>query len=77
MRQVIAALGTAALIVTLAPAIQANPLGPAVRSLTDDEVVYTRKGGWHGGRKPWKHAWKRRGPPPWAPAWGLRHKRGR
>ena len=53
-------------------------------SLPEIATAFVKKGGkgW-GHHKGWKHqkAWKHRGryggPPPWAPAWGLRAKRGR
>jgi hypothetical protein len=50
-------------------------VAPAVQSLAEYEGAYAEKGGWHGGSKAWKHGWKRRGPPPWAPTWGYRRKR--
>jgi hypothetical protein len=81
MRYALAALGTAALIMFTVPAV-ASPVDAAAQSLTDGQVAYAKKGGWHGGGK--KHGWKggrgwghggwRRGPPPWAPAWGWRRK---
>jgi|1186.fasta_scaffold190769_1 hypothetical protein len=86
MRRLLAALGTAALIAVAAPA-HAAPVSIGVQSLTDHEVAYAKKGGWHGGGKGWKHGWKHGrgwghhqgwhgGPPPWAPAWGYRRKYG-
>src|SRR5829696_5579708 len=79
MRYALAALGTAALIMFTVPAVHASPVDAAAQSLTDGQVTYAKKGGWHGGGKGWKHGWKggrgwghhrgwRRGPPPWAPA---------
>ena len=83
MRHVLAALGTAALVMIAAPVVQAYPADAAVQSLADHEVAYAKKGGWHDGGKGWKHSrggghhrgWHR-GPPPWAPAWGWRRKHG-
>jgi hypothetical protein len=77
LRRVIAALGTAALVMTAAPVVRASALDSAVQSLAEHGVAYAKKGGWHGGGKQWKHGWKRRGPPPWAPAWGYRRKHRR
>src|SRR3954453_9531926 len=57
MRRLLAALGTAALIAVAAPA-HAAPVSIGVQSLTDHEVAYAKKGGWHGGGKGWKHGWK-------------------
>jgi hypothetical protein len=74
MRHVIAAIGTAALLLVAAPAVRASSLDAAVQSLAEHEVAYAKKGGWHGRGKGWKHSWKRGGPPPWAPAWGYRRK---
>ena len=80
MRHLIAAAGLVACAALAAPAAQAAPvtqaapvaLDRAVGSLPDAEVAYVKKGGkgWKGGK-----AMKRRGPPPWAPAWGRRHRR--
>ena len=83
MRQLLAALGTAALMTVAGPAHAAPVPVDAAQSLTDQEVAYAKKGGWHGGGKGWKHghAWGHRkgwhrGPPPWAPAHGYRRKYG-
>jgi hypothetical protein len=83
MRRLLAALGTAALVMITTSAVQASPVEADVQSLTDHEVAYAKKGGWHGGGKGWKHgrAWGHhrgwhRGPPPWAPAHGYRRKYG-
>lgn len=85
MRTLLAVLAAAALLTLGAPALQAasSPLPGAVQSLSDDAVAYAKKGGWKGGWKGFKrgHAYghrkfRRRGPPPWAPAHGLRRKRG-
>ena len=54
MRHVLAALGTATLVIIAAPAVQASPVDTAVQSLTDQEVAYAKKGGWMGGRA-WVH----------------------
>jgi hypothetical protein len=78
--RVLAAFGTAALIIFTVPAVHASPVDAAVQSLADGQVAYAKKGGWHGGGKGWKHGWKggrrwghhrgwRGGPPPWASAW--------
>ena len=84
MRRLLAALGTAALITIAVPAHAASvSIAADVQSLTEHEVAYAKKGGWHGGGKGWKHGrgwghhrgWHR-GPPPWAPAWGWRRKHG-
>ena len=75
MRHLLAAMGAAAFVVVAAPAVRASPVLPnqAVQALTDQELAYMKKGG-----KGWKHGRKvrRHGPPPWAPAYGLRRKRG-
>jgi hypothetical protein len=88
MRALLAALGTAALMIVAAPAHAGSmSIEAAVQSLPDHAIIYAKKGGWHGGGKGWKHGWKhghgwghhRRwhgGPPPWAPAWGWRRKHG-
>src|SRR5215203_5311753 len=84
MRSALAVLGTAALIIFTVPAVHASPVDAAVQSVADGQVAYAKKGGWHGGGKGWKHGkgghgwghhrgW-RRGPPPWAPAWGWRRR---
>ena len=56
--------------------LRAAPLPPEsiVQVLAGEELAYVKKGGkgWkHGKRAKWRH-----GPPPWAPAHGLRRKRG-
>jgi hypothetical protein len=58
MRYVLAAFGTAALIIFTVPAVHASPFDAAVQSLTDGQTAYAKKGGWHGGGKGWKHGWK-------------------
>ena len=82
-------LATAAVLVGIAsaPAYAASTsLEALAHSLPDEAIAFTKKGGkgW-GHHKGWKHrkAWKHAGrghyyggPPPWAPAWGLRRKRG-
>ena len=79
MRHLVAAAGLAACAVLSAPpANAAHPaqalpaLEKALASLPDAETAYAKKGGkgWKGGK-----AMKRRGPPPWAPAWGRRYRR--
>jgi hypothetical protein len=76
MKHLLAALGAIALLAAAAPAVRAAPAGldGLVQSLADDEVAYAKRGGkgWKGGKK----AKWRGGPPPWAPAHGLRRKRG-
>jgi hypothetical protein len=76
MKILLAAVAVTA-FVALAPAAHAAPVAPAglVQSLADEGLAYAKwKGGkgWKGGKK----AKWRRGPPPWAPAHGLRRKRG-
>ena len=74
MRHVLAALGTAGLVLMATPAVRASTgPRPAILSLGDQQVAFA-KGGWHGGGKGWRHGLKRRGPPPWAPAWGRRRR---
>lgn len=85
MRNLLVVLGAAAVLTLSAPAFQAasSPLSQAVQSVPEDAVAYAKKGGWKGG---WKGGFKRgrayghrkfrRGPPPWARAYGLRYKRG-
>src|SRR5829696_3730998 len=58
MRYVLAAFGTAALIIFTVPAVHASSVDAAAQSLADGQVVYAKKGGWHGGGKGWKHGWK-------------------
>jgi hypothetical protein len=78
MTYLLAAAGVVALIVagSGARAAPATPEGIA-QALANDDLAYAK---WKGG-KDWK-GWKgkkvkwRRGPPPWAPAWGYRRKRG-
>ncbi|HEX8666077.1 MAG TPA: hypothetical protein VF744_18845 [Beijerinckiaceae bacterium] len=80
MRHLIAAAGLIACAAfavppaNAAPAAQAAPvaLDTALGSLPDVDTAYVKKGGkgWKGGK-----AMKRRGPPPWAPAWGRRYRR--
>jgi hypothetical protein len=55
MRYALAALGTAALIMFTVPAVHASPV--AAQWLTDGQVAYAKKGGWHGSGKGWKHGW--------------------
>jgi hypothetical protein len=76
MNRFIAIAGTIAIVLLAAPAGRASPLSPdtAVEVPADQELAYMKKGG-----KGWKHGKKvkwRGGPPPWAPAHGLRRKRG-
>ena len=76
MKHLLAAVAAVA-FVALAPAAQAAPVAPdgLVQSLAGKDLAYAKwKGGkgWKGGKK----AKWRRGPPPWAPAHGLRRKRG-
>ena len=73
MRRLLVALGTAALTIIAAPA-QANPISlHAIEFLSDYEVAYAKKGGWHGGGKGWKHgrAWGHRRA--WGPPYGRAH----
>ena len=74
MRHLIAAAGMLALAALASPAARAAPvsLDMALESPSAPETAYVKKGG-----KGWKmgHKMKRRGPPPWAPAWGRRHRR--
>jgi hypothetical protein len=79
MRHLVAAAGLAALAALAAPSAKAAPaaqaapaLEKALAQLPDAETAYVKKGGkgWKGGK-----AMKRRGPPPWAPAWGRRYRR--
>src|SRR5215207_7761707 len=58
MRYVLAALGTAAFVILAVPAVHASPVDAAAQSLTNGQVAYAKKGGWHGGGKGWKHGWK-------------------
>jgi hypothetical protein len=78
MKHLFAALAAIALV-ALAPAARAAPVAPGelIQSLADDELAYAKRGGksWKGG-KGWKKAKWRGGPPYWAPAHGLRRKRG-
>ena len=76
MHRIIATVGTIAFAVVSTPAARAAPLPPEgiVQVLAGEELAYVKKGG-----KGWKHAKRakwRHGPPPWAPAHGLRRKRG-
>ena len=48
MRYVLAAFGTAALIIFTVPAVHASPVDAAAQSLADGQVAYAKKGGWHG-----------------------------
>ena len=81
MRHIIAAAALLALSGVPVPGARAAevPVDQLVRSLTDQQTAFVKKGGWKGG-KGWKHgrAWGhhrvRRGPPPWAPAYGYRRK---
>lgn len=84
MRRLFVSLATVAFVLVAAPALRAAPapapLEGLAQSLPDEAVAYAKKG-WKGG-KGWKmKGWKgkkmrRHGPPPWAPAHGLRRKRG-
>jgi len=79
MRHLVAAAGLAACAALAAPPTQAAPaaqttsvaLEKALASLPDAATAYVKKGGkgWKMGKK-----MKRRGPPPWAPAWGRRYR---
>ena len=76
MHRIIATIGTIAFALASTPAARAAPLPPEgiVQALSGEELAYVKKGGkgWkHGKRAKWRH-----GPPPWAPAHGLRRKRG-
>jgi hypothetical protein len=79
MRRLLATFGMFAFALVAAPAARAAPVAPdgLVQVLADQELAYAKKGGkgwgrgWKGGRKG-----KWGGPPPWAPAHGLRRKRG-
>ena len=55
MRYVLAALGTAAFVILAVPAVYASPVDAAAQLLTDGQVAYAKKGGWHGGGKGWKY----------------------
>ena len=77
MYRLLATLGAVALGAVAAPAVHASPILPdqVVQTLTDQELAYMKKGGkgwkgWKGKKAKW------RGPPPWAPAYGYRRKRG-
>ncbi|HEX8164614.1 MAG TPA: hypothetical protein VF601_02370 [Beijerinckiaceae bacterium] len=76
MRHLFATLGTLAFVLVAAPAVRAAPVSAdsLVQALPDAALAYAKKGGkgWKGGKK----AKWRGGPPPWAPAHGLRRKRG-
>ena len=74
MRYVLAILGAALFVMVAAPSVRAAPaaLDQAVQTLADQELAYMKKGGWKGWKG--KKAKWRRGPPPWAPAWGRRAK---
>jgi hypothetical protein len=72
-------LAAAAVIafVALTPAARAAPVAPdgLLPTPAEEDLAYAKwKGGkgWKGGKKA---KWGR-GPPPWAPAWGYRRKRG-
>jgi hypothetical protein len=76
MHRIIATVGTIAFAVVSTPAARAAPLPPEgiVQVLAGEQLAYVEKGGkgWkQGKRAKWRH-----GPPPWAPAHGLRRKRG-
>src|SRR5215204_3650630 len=58
MRYVLAALGTAAFVILAVPAVYVSPVDAAAQLLTDGQVAYAKKGGWHGGGKGWKYGWK-------------------
>jgi hypothetical protein len=79
MRHLFATLGMLAFVAIAAPA-GASPVSPdrLVQDLPDGAHAYVKKGGkgWKGGWKGGKKAKWRGGPPPWAPAHGLRRKRG-
>lgn len=79
MRRLFVPLATLALVLVAAPAVRAapapTPLEGLAQALPDDAVAYAKKG-WKGG-KGWKgKKMRRHGPPAWAPAHGLRRKRG-
>ena len=74
MKQLFAAVAVVALV-AVAPAGSASPLAPDGLVPSSVDTAYAKwKGGkgWKGGKK----AKWRGGPPPWAPAHGLRRKRG-
>ena len=62
MHRIIATVGTIAFAVVSTPAARAAPLPPEgiVQALSGEELAYVK----------WRHG------PPWAPAHGLRRKRG-
>lgn len=77
MRRLLVTLGAVAFVALAAPAPRAapapTPLDGLAQSLPDEAVAYAKKGGkgWKMGKKMRRH-----GPPAWAPAHGLRRKRG-
>ena len=80
MRHLLAMLAAIAFVLVAAPAVRAAPMSPdgLVQALADQELAYAKQGGkgWGKGWKGGKKAKWRGGPPPWAPAHGLRRKRG-
>jgi hypothetical protein len=83
MRYVIAVCAPLALAGFAAPPAHAataptvEPLS-ALMQISDDQTTYV-KSGWKGGKgwnrgRAWGHYRARRGPPPWAPAYGYRRK---
>jgi hypothetical protein len=81
MRHLVASLSAVAFLAAAAPAAHASPHSPEslLQALPDGKIAFTKKGGKHWGGKHWKggrHAKWRGGPPYWAPAHGLRRKRG-
>ena len=72
MRHFLAATGLIALAIVTAPTAQATPasLDEIAQSIPDSGLSYAKNKGWKG------KTMKRRGPPRWAPAHGLRRKRG-
>ena len=75
MRHLLTIFGAIIFASMAAPAVHASPvsLDHQIQTLPDEELAYMKK--WGRGAKGKKAKW-RNGPPPWAPAHGLRRKRG-